>query len=250
MLRKIVTVIILLTLLIDLGSWGSSSVLAAEAEAGGHTANVCTAEQGQIYIDAGQYEDAIDEFTCLIEAHPTEVEGYRGRIEAEVLLGRYSDAVRDYQRLFAFVLPVHPDARDTIKDGYAARLAVAPDDIRALTGASFARWWFFDYSAAMMSTAISSAVRAAFCSAQPRPKARPIWSARSRSPHKAPTCALSLLTPIRMDSPTSSAHSRRRRWRWRGGSILHASTPSSPPRISRSETFRPRPLRYCVTSSS
>jgi hypothetical protein len=148
MLRKIVTVIILLTLLIDLGSWGGSSVLAGEAEAR-HTANVCTAEQGQIYIDAGQYEGAIDEFTCLIEAHPTEVEGYRGRIEAEVLLGRYSDAVRDYQRLFAFVLPVHPDARDTIKDGYAARLAVAPDDIRALTGASFARWWFFDYSAAI-----------------------------------------------------------------------------------------------------
>jgi hypothetical protein len=33
--------------------------------------------------------------------------------------------------------------------GYAARLAAAPNDIPALTGASFARWWFFDYPAAI-----------------------------------------------------------------------------------------------------
>ncbi len=35
----------------------------------------------------------------------TQVEGYRGRIEAELLLGRYSDAVGDYARVTAFVLP-------------------------------------------------------------------------------------------------------------------------------------------------
>ena len=109
----------------------------------------CTAESGQLLIDQGRYEQAIRELTCLIEAQPTDVEGYRGRIEAEVLLGRYSDAVRDYQRLTAFVLPVHPDARDTILAGYAARLAIAPDDIPALTGASFARWWFFEYASAI-----------------------------------------------------------------------------------------------------
>ena len=32
----------------------------------------------------------------LIEAEPTEVEGYRGRAEAELLIGRYADAMADY----------------------------------------------------------------------------------------------------------------------------------------------------------
>ena len=109
----------------------------------------CSAEQGQIYIDEGRYTQAIREFTCLIEAQPTEVEGYRGRIEAELLLGRYSDAVGDYASVTASVLPVHPDAENTILAGYAARLAVAPDDIPALTGVSFANWWFFHYPAAI-----------------------------------------------------------------------------------------------------
>jgi tetratricopeptide (TPR) repeat protein len=49
----------------------------------------------------------------------------------------------------AFVLPVHPDARSLILASYAARLAAAPDDIPALTGASFARWYFFDYGGAL-----------------------------------------------------------------------------------------------------
>ena len=109
----------------------------------------CSAEQGQAFIDAGQYVQAVHEFTCLVNAQPTEVEGYRGRIEAELLQGRYSDAVRDYTRVTAFVEPVHPDARLTIYAGYAARLAVAPDSVPALTGASFARWWYFDYPQAI-----------------------------------------------------------------------------------------------------
>ena len=112
-------------------------------------ARQCSPEQGQIYINEGRYRDAIREFSCLVDTQPTEVEGYRGRIEAELLLGRYSDAARDYARVTAFVLPVHPDAEATITGGYAARLAVAPNDIPALTGASFARWWFFDYPAAI-----------------------------------------------------------------------------------------------------
>jgi hypothetical protein len=33
--------------------------------------------------------------------------------------------------------------------GYAARLSAAPDDVPALTGASFAHWWFFEYPAAV-----------------------------------------------------------------------------------------------------
>jgi tetratricopeptide (TPR) repeat protein len=109
----------------------------------------CSAEQGQIYIDQGRYRQAIREFTCLIDANPTEVEGYRGCIEAELLFGSYSDAVRDYARVTAFVLPVHPDAENTILAGYAARLSVAPYDIPALTGVSFAHWWFFEYPAAI-----------------------------------------------------------------------------------------------------
>lgn len=113
------------------------------------TARPCSPEQGQIYINEGRYTQAIREFTCVIEDQPTEVEGYRGRIEAELLLGSYSDAVRDYASVTAFVLPAHPDAETTIDEGYAARLAAAPDDIPALTGASFARWWFFDYPAAI-----------------------------------------------------------------------------------------------------
>ena len=70
----------------------------------------CTAEQGQQLIDAGQYKQAIREFTCVIGADPTAVAGYRGRIEAELMLGKFSDAVRDYVRVNAFVVPVHPDA--------------------------------------------------------------------------------------------------------------------------------------------
>src|SRR5262245_46330015 len=66
-------------------------------------APACTTAQGQAFIDAGRYDKAIQAFSCVIAAQPTEVEGYRGRIEALVLLGRYSDAVLDEQRVTAFV---------------------------------------------------------------------------------------------------------------------------------------------------
>ena len=109
----------------------------------------CSAGQGQAFIDQGRYEQAIREFTCVINAAPTEVEGYRGRSEAELLLGRYSDALEEYARITALVLPVHPDAIATILAGYDDRLATAPNDIRALTGASFARWASFEYAPAI-----------------------------------------------------------------------------------------------------
>ena len=105
----------------------------------------CTVEQGQRFIDQGRYDRAIREFTCVIETDPTAVEGYRGRIEAALLLGRYSDALSDYGRVTALVLPVHPDARDAIFAHYAAKLAAAPNDIPALMGASFARWSNYEY---------------------------------------------------------------------------------------------------------
>ena len=142
MLREAFATMVVLTLLFAPAAGAVGTARAAKAEK-------CTAEQGQLYINQGRYNGAIREFTCLIEAQPTEVEGYRGRIEAELLLGRYSDAVRDYARVTAFVLPVHPDAENIILSGYAARLSAAPNDIPALTGASFARWWFFDYVSAI-----------------------------------------------------------------------------------------------------
>lgn len=109
----------------------------------------CTPEQGQLLIDEGRYKQAVNEFTCVIDADPTGVEGYRGRIEARLLLGLYSDAFGDYARVTAVVTPVHPDAQATILAGYAARLETAPNDIPALTGASFARWAYFDYLGAI-----------------------------------------------------------------------------------------------------
>jgi tetratricopeptide (TPR) repeat protein len=109
----------------------------------------CSPEQGQAFIEAGQYKHAIREFTCLADAAPTAAEGYRGRAEALLMLGRFSDALRDYTRLTAFVLPGHPEAEQEIIAGYKARLEQAPDDVTALTGLSFAYWYFFDYAAAI-----------------------------------------------------------------------------------------------------
>ncbi len=114
------------------------------------TANLapCTADQGQQLLDAGQYKQAIQKFTCVIGLDPTAVEGYRGRIEAQLMLGRYSDALRDYTRVTAFVEPVHPDAMAVIVAGYLARLDAAPDAVPALTGLSFAYWYDFAYAQA------------------------------------------------------------------------------------------------------
>ncbi len=109
----------------------------------------CSVDQGQQLIDAGLYTRAIREFSCVIDAQPTRVAGYRGRIEAELMVGRFSDAVLDGVQLNRIVVPVHPDAAATIYAEYAARLASAPNDIVALTGLGFARWWFFDYPGAI-----------------------------------------------------------------------------------------------------
>ena len=76
----------------------------------------CTPQQGQDFIDAGQLTQAIHEFTCVIDAERTEVDGYRGRAEALLLLGRFSDAYHDYNTgITALVVPLHrmPSARST-----------------------------------------------------------------------------------------------------------------------------------------
>ena len=112
-------------------------------------APTCSAAAGQALIDEGRYDHAIREFTCLIEADASSVEGYRGRMEAFALIGRYADAVHDGTRFTAVVEPAHPDAQQTVIRGYLDRLAARPTDVPALTGMTFARWWFFDYPAAI-----------------------------------------------------------------------------------------------------
>ncbi|HXD09994.1 MAG TPA: hypothetical protein VN653_08030, partial [Anaerolineales bacterium] len=69
MLQKVFAVMAVLTLLFT--AWGGTVGMAHAAQ--------CTAQQGQLFIDAGQYKKAIQEFTCLIDAQPTEAAGYRGR---------------------------------------------------------------------------------------------------------------------------------------------------------------------------
>src|SRR5687767_14007607 len=106
MMRKAFPAVVVLTVV--LFAFGGPAVVNASA------LSECTPEQGQVLINEGRYEQAIHKFTCVIDAQPTEVEGYRGRIEAELLLGLFSDAVADAARLNAYVLPVHPDAAGTI----------------------------------------------------------------------------------------------------------------------------------------
>lgn len=149
MLRRVFIALVLLTLMFAHAGLAANPTNAADAGQSEPKPEKCTAEYGQFLIDQDRYEHAIREFTCVINTQPTGVDGYRGRIEAELLLGRYSDAVRDYAQVTALVVPVHPDARDIIVASYADRLAIAPDDIPALTGASFARWWFFEYASAI-----------------------------------------------------------------------------------------------------
>ena len=149
MSRKILTTAALLTTIACSDPGALTSPATAASPPVSPTVSPCSADEGQQLIDAGQYKQAIREFTCLITIDPTALDGYRGRIEAELMLGQFSNAVRDYARVTAFVQPVHPDAQQIIVAGYKARLGAAPDAIPALTGLSFAYWWFFDYASAI-----------------------------------------------------------------------------------------------------
>lgn len=114
-----------------------------------NAADNCTEASGQALIEQEQYELAIDEFSCVIVKAPTVIGGYRGRIEAKLLLDRFSDAVLDYQLVTALVIPADGTASTTVFDHYKTRLASQPNDLKALRGASFARWWYFDYAQAI-----------------------------------------------------------------------------------------------------
>lgn len=142
MLQKAFINRFVMTLLLVTGGFAAGSAVAAGPMN-------CSEAQGQEYIDAADYDRAVREFTCLITAQPTEVAGYRGRIEALLMLGEFSAAFADYALVTANVLPAHPGAATTILNGYAARLAEDPDEITALTGKSFAHWWLFGYAAAL-----------------------------------------------------------------------------------------------------
>lgn len=107
------------------------------------------AQLGQLRIDQGRYEDAVALFSCVLRTDPHALDGYRGRAEAQLLLGRFSAAMADYARITAQVLPTRPDAFDDLRAAYRARLSRRPDDQPALTGASFAAWWAFDYAATL-----------------------------------------------------------------------------------------------------
>lgn len=124
---------------------GLATLLAAATPAYADAAPACTLAKGQQRIEQERYAEAIKVFTCVIDAGPQTLDAYRGRAEAELLLGRYSNAMRDYARVTAVVIPLQPDADAQIWASYDARLAEHPDDIAALTGATFAHWWYFDH---------------------------------------------------------------------------------------------------------
>lgn len=105
--------------------------------------------KGQIRIEQNRFEEAIAIFTCVINANPLAIDGYRGRAEAKLMLGKFSDAFQDYTRLNAVVVPVHPDAFEIILDRYESRLARFPNSRSARTGAAFAKWVTFDYEGAL-----------------------------------------------------------------------------------------------------
>ena len=113
------------------------------------TGESCSVQEAQALLNAAEYSKAIKAFSCLIDADPNAFEGYRGRAEAQLMLGQYADAFRDYTRITAFVLPLNPGAITQIVHQYEDRLAANPDDIHALTGQSFAYWYDFDYAAAI-----------------------------------------------------------------------------------------------------
>jgi tetratricopeptide (TPR) repeat protein len=122
-----------------------ATTFAAVAGPAAAVINNCTVDRGQALIEAGRYDQAVREFSCVVDAHPTEIDGYRGRMEANALRGRYAAALDDNGRITAYVLPVHPDAKSAVFAGYSDRLATNPGSISALTGLTFFRWSNFDY---------------------------------------------------------------------------------------------------------
>ena len=256
MLRQRLTTTFVWTIFVLGGAWSGSAQAAALQGNPGQ----CSVESGQLLITQGRYSQAIREFTCVISSNPTEVEGYRGRSEAELLLGRYSDAMHTYTQVTAFVLPVHPDAKSTILAGYASRLAGSPDDITALIGASFARWYFFDYAQAipLLNHLLDVDPLNLFGNLF-RGSTRLLHNATLRGVTDlemaialAPQARMSggsSLMPTRMDCPTRRARFWKPRGHSTGGSTLRGSTQYWAPHILHSAKTMPQPLRFERTST-
>src|SRR5689334_20071428 len=96
--------------------------------------------EGEAFAKDGNYDSAIAAFTCAIESDPLDIDAYRGRIEARLMTGAYSDAMLDYAAIKVQVVPEIPDALERILTYYETALESDPENIPLLTGDSFARW--------------------------------------------------------------------------------------------------------------
>jgi tetratricopeptide (TPR) repeat protein len=108
---------------------------------------------GDAQLEDEEYGRAITAFTCAIEEDPLNVAAYRKRIEASLLSGGYSNALRDYTNINTRVAPNVPDAVDQILAHYQVALAGSPDNIALLTGHSFAQWQAYNMDATLADTA-------------------------------------------------------------------------------------------------
>lgn len=106
-------------------------------------------QTGQAFIEAGAYSEAVTVFACVIAANPLDITAYRGKIEANLLAGKYSDAVHGYTEINIHVIPEVPDAVTQIIAYYQETLPTDPNNVILLTGYSFALWWVSDYPAAL-----------------------------------------------------------------------------------------------------
>src|SRR5688572_23403418 len=70
--------------------------------------------EGEAFAKGGNYDSAIAAFTCAIEDDPLDIDAYRGRIEARLMTGAYSDAMLDYADMKVQVVPEIPDALEQI----------------------------------------------------------------------------------------------------------------------------------------
>lgn len=142
-LTLIALVALIAALVFALPLAGQSDTCAADLSAEQHAAD------GQSAFEAGDYAAAIAAFTCAIDADPQLVAAYRGRIDASLMSGAFSDALRDYTRLLSVVVPEQPDALEQINADYAAALEADPENIVLLTGYSFDLWRVYDHETAI-----------------------------------------------------------------------------------------------------
>lgn len=121
----------------------------AAAQSDGCTADADHLAAGNDALVAADYEAATAAFTCAIEAAPTAVDAYRGRIEAALLSRAYAAALDDYTNLLTDVYDSPDAVFEGIMEGYEVALDGTSDDTRTLTGYSYALWWYGDVESAI-----------------------------------------------------------------------------------------------------